>query len=283
MDSRLEVKLIDINLIKPNPWNCNAMNSEEFRSLLIGMSKIGEENLPPILCRRDEDGTYEIIDGEHRYKAAKVLGWRRIPVIVVKVDKEDVKVQSLILNYSKGRIDPLKLFDLLYKEWEGGEGRLSTRQIAEKYGRIFDQSWVVKILSLRRLSPKVRKFLELQRELNGGRIPLSLKHLIAIAKVEDEELQLKLAKAAIETKISAEGLEKAIASRRFIKAIKEANRERKREECVGESYIKCTECGKTYLVNWKRRKVYELRNMPGFTKLIEIPFFSCTDGGNIVS
>ncbi len=271
MDRQPEVKLVDINLVKPNPWNCNVMSSEEFQSLLTGMSKIGEANLPPILCRKDEDGTYEIIDGEHRYKAAKILGWKRIPIIIVKVSREEVKVQSLILNYSKGRIDPLKLFDLLYKEWEGGEGRLTTRQIAEKYGRVFDQSWVVKILSLRRLSPKVRKFLELQREVNGGRIPLSLKHLIAIAKVEDEELQFKLTKAAIETKISAEGLEKAIASRRFIKTIKESDRKRKRGESIGESYIKCTECGKTYLVNWKRHKIYELKNMPGFTKLVEVP------------
>ena len=48
-----------------------------------------------------------------------------MPVIVSNVSEEKGRVLCLSLNYIRGRIDPTKLFEILYKDWEGGEGKLT--------------------------------------------------------------------------------------------------------------------------------------------------------------
>lgn len=102
---------VALDRIVPNPWNTNQMDSSLFNKELSSLKKWGQ--VAPITVRtRGSD--YEIIDGEHRWKAARQLGWKEILVWDVgDMSDADAKQLSLVLNRLHGVDDPLRLRDLL--------------------------------------------------------------------------------------------------------------------------------------------------------------------------
>ena len=81
---RVNIEYVDIDLIRPNPWNPkdSERSIKEFNSIKASIKKYG---LNDVILVRDGNqdgklGFYEIIDGEHRYKAAKEQGYKRIKI-----------------------------------------------------------------------------------------------------------------------------------------------------------------------------------------------------------
>lgn len=67
----------------------------------------------PITCR-SVDGTMEIIDGEHRWRAATEMGLATVPVVDLGVVADDVAMQlTVVLNETRGTVDPRRLGVLL--------------------------------------------------------------------------------------------------------------------------------------------------------------------------
>ena len=121
----LEVSLLKINKVEPNPWNPNVQNEQQFNAEIESISNNGF--LAPILVRAIDDH-YQIIDGEHRLKALKEIiekkieGKRnvpdlvklgQIPAIVIDVDDANAKKLTIIMNETRGRADFAKLGALL--------------------------------------------------------------------------------------------------------------------------------------------------------------------------
>lgn len=70
----------------------------------------------PITCTAD----YVIIDGEHRWKAARDLGYAKVPVTVIDGLTDDgYRKLTVVLNELRGQADPTKLSDLLSNLLEG--------------------------------------------------------------------------------------------------------------------------------------------------------------------
>ena len=121
----LEVSLLAIDKVEPNPWNPNVQNEQQFKAEIESISNNGF--LAPILVRAVDD-QYQIIDGEHRLKALKEIieqkieGKRnvpdlvklgQIPAIVIDVDDANAKKLTIIMNETRGRADFAKLGALL--------------------------------------------------------------------------------------------------------------------------------------------------------------------------
>lgn len=121
----LEVSLLDIDNIQPNPWNPNVQNEQQFKAEVESITHNGF--LAPILVRAFDDH-YQIIDGEHRLKALKeiiekkiegkrnvpdLVKSRQIPSIVIDVDDANAKKLTIIMNETRGRADFAKLGALL--------------------------------------------------------------------------------------------------------------------------------------------------------------------------
>ena len=77
---------VDPKSITPNPWNKNRMGDLYFAALKANLANPQIGFTIPVLLRPNPDKKsevpYMIIDGEHRYKAAKELGYDEIPAIV---------------------------------------------------------------------------------------------------------------------------------------------------------------------------------------------------------
>ena len=128
---------VDIDRMAPNPWNPNAMDPEMYGKAIESIHEFGF--VDPVTVRteiREKAGGwgagiyYQIIDGEHRWKAAqehgncvrakKGGGWERhgglktLPVTNLGVVTDEVAQQlTIVLNETRGTFDPKKMGALL--------------------------------------------------------------------------------------------------------------------------------------------------------------------------
>ena len=108
-----EKKKVDIKLVRPNPWNPNTMSKEMFEKAKHSLKELGM--LGSILVR-EVCGIYEILDGEHRWKAAKELEYTEITVESLgEIDDQKAKVLTVMLNNLKGK-DDLEKRAAIFKE-----------------------------------------------------------------------------------------------------------------------------------------------------------------------
>lgn len=85
--------------------------------------------LEPLIVRQAEPGTYEIIAGERRYRAAQQAGLVEVPVIVRQMDDREVRFAMLAENLQRQDLDPRdeqRFFQTLQTEYN-----LSIRDIAK--------------------------------------------------------------------------------------------------------------------------------------------------------
>ena len=121
MPGRLED--LPIDSLVPNPWNPNEQDPETFDMLVRRMRQIGV--IAPVQVVALKDGTYQIIGGEHRWKAAKAIGYATIPAIILtdaRFESEDLrKLVTMQLNMIGGKLNPekfLKMYSDLSKRYD---------------------------------------------------------------------------------------------------------------------------------------------------------------------
>lgn len=108
--SEIEFSWIDPAELFPNSYNPNVLDDDLFAKAVASIQTYGF--VDPVTARIVE-GRYEIIDGEHRVRAAMELGLVSIPVIRIEVDDDTARQLTLVLNELHGRPDPAKLQRLL--------------------------------------------------------------------------------------------------------------------------------------------------------------------------
>jgi len=128
---------VTLDQIRLNTYNPNSMDEETFNALLKDMKGGGSEAVDPILLRpleetgADAEAAYEVVDGEHRTRVARLLGWTEIRARVQNLSLEEAMVVNYRKNRERGNLDPVKE-GRLYKWWSDERG-LTIRQIGEKF------------------------------------------------------------------------------------------------------------------------------------------------------
>lgn len=112
----MEIQEIAVSDIEANSWNANEMDEATFDRLVTELQEVGY--IDPIQVVRLDTGKFRILGGEHRWTAAKVLGWEKIKCVVLsgaKWEEEDLqKFVTVRLNMLHGGTNPdkfLKLYD----------------------------------------------------------------------------------------------------------------------------------------------------------------------------
>lgn len=115
MNNRVTVSMIPVGEIFANPWNPNEQSDFIFAKERESIRTHGF--IDPILVRqirRDEQEIYEIIDGEHRWRAAKEEGYTQIPANNLGVVTDEVAKQlTMITNDTRGQANSQKQSALL--------------------------------------------------------------------------------------------------------------------------------------------------------------------------
>lgn len=86
--------------LEPNPWNPNRQSEQDFELLLRSMEEDGFTQ--PVVALREGK---VIVDGEHRWRAARHLGLDEIPVVYTDMTEEQARIATLRHNRARGSED----------------------------------------------------------------------------------------------------------------------------------------------------------------------------------
>lgn len=170
---------IALDLIHPNPNQPRReFDEESLAELADSIRAIGI--IQPITLRGLDDGTYEIIAGERRWRASRLAGLERIPAYVRTADDENVMEMALIENIQREDLNAVEIA-LAYQHLLEQYG-LTQDRLSERVGK--KRSTVTNYLRLLKLPASIQLALQ-NRELDMG-------HARALLSLENPALQLKV-------------------------------------------------------------------------------------------
>lgn len=103
---------VPIERLEPNPWNSNHVSPENEKKLDASLKRFGL--FKPVLVRELPNSRLQIIGGEHRWSAAKRLGYTTVPIINLgRITDHRAKEIGLADNGRYGEDDTLQLGALL--------------------------------------------------------------------------------------------------------------------------------------------------------------------------
>ena len=120
---------IAINKIKANPNQPRReFDPEALQELADSIKEIGI--IQPITLRQMEDGTYQIIAGERRFRASQLAGLTALPAYIRTADDENVMEMALIENIQREDLNAMEIalaYQHLLDEYDLTQERLSER------------------------------------------------------------------------------------------------------------------------------------------------------------
>ena len=189
----IEINKIVNNASQPR----HDFNEEDLRELGASIEQHGI--LQPLLVRPIEGGKYEIIAGERRWRAAKIAGLKKVPVIVKDLtDKESFEL-AIIENVQRNDLNPIEEAEAYQRLIE--EFGLTQIEVADRVGK--DRVTISNAIRLLRLPKEILALIQ-----DGS---LSTGHAKAILAVKEPNVQKNLAKKVINESLSVRKLEDIVA------------------------------------------------------------------------
>ena len=193
IDLGSEPSEVDLESIVPGPMQPRTHFDEaSLQSLADSIRSHGI--VQPLLVRRRGDG-FELIAGERRWRAAKLAGVTRVPIVVKEVPDESLLEIALIENIQRENLNPIEEAQA-YKKLIESVG-LTQEALASRVGR--DRSYITNYLRLLRLPD------DLQQLVIEGR--LSTGHARTLLALSHADLQRRLARQIIANGLSVRATE----------------------------------------------------------------------------
>ncbi len=189
---------IAVDKIIPNPNQPRtAFDDESLNELAKSIQQVGL--IQPLLVRKSDDGTYELVAGERRLRAVKLLGFIKVPCIVqTDLDTEDSALMALIENLQRENLhymEEAQCYAALIENYS-----LTQEQLAVRLGK--SQSGIANKLRLLKLSQTVTTALA----ENG----LTERHAREVLRLGSEEAQLKMVQTVKDKNLSVKETEKLV-------------------------------------------------------------------------
>jgi ParB family chromosome partitioning protein len=195
------VRVVPIERIEPNPQNPRmAFNEDALEEMAASIREHGV--LQPVLVRPLDDGRFQLIAGERRWRASKIAGQDTIPAIVEDIDDDTALEIAIIENLQREDISPLdeaSMFDSMIREHG-----YSIRKLAQKVGK--DKGYLENRLRLADAPPEIRELVSLRKD--------TLSHAYELMKVQDPRKRRKLADQVARNELSLVKLRERIEGRR---------------------------------------------------------------------
>lgn len=171
---------VDLDLLEPNREQPRRI-MDDARLDELAQSIRGSGVIQPIVVRPRDGGTYEIVAGERRWRAAQRAGLLKVPVVVRNVPDAKRLEMALIENVQREDLSPIEEARA-YKRL-ADELRLTQEEIAQAVGK--DRATVANYQRLLALPPEV------QSDVSSG--ALSMGHARALLGLPDAAAQRRAA------------------------------------------------------------------------------------------
>ena len=161
---------IEIEKIFANPNQPRRdFNEEALQELADSIKELGV--IQPITLRKMDDGSYQIIAGERRFRASQIAGKTTIPAYILKADDEDTMEMALIENIQREDLNPLEIA-LAYQQLIE-QHNLSQEQLSKRVGK--GRATIANFLRLLKLPATIQVALKEKRiDMGHAKALLSL-------------------------------------------------------------------------------------------------------------
>ncbi len=190
--------LVSITEVEPNRQQPRReFNEDSLMELAESIKQHGV--LQPLLVQKRE-GYYEIIAGERRWRASKLAGVKKIPVIIKDYSEQEIVEIALIENIQREDLNPIEeamAYKRLLQEFN-----LKQDEVAEKVSK--SRVTITNSMRLLKLADEVQQMI-IDEMITSG-------HARALLSIEDKEKQIEIANKIFEEKLSVRETERLVKS-----------------------------------------------------------------------
>lgn len=187
---------VDIDKVEPNKQQPRKHFDED--SLLELSESIKQHGILTPLLVQDRDTYYEIIGGERRWRAARMAGLKKVPVIIKHLTEQEFVEISLIDNIQREQLNPIEealAFKRLIVEFN-----LKQDEVAERVSK--SRATVTNAMRLLKLDPRVQEMI-IDDKISTG-------HARAMLAITDFDKQYEFAEKAFDQKLSVRDVEREV-------------------------------------------------------------------------
>jgi ParB family chromosome partitioning protein len=167
---------LDIDAIEINPFQPRTnFNEDTLQELAKSIKELGV--IQPITVRKLEFNTYQLISGERRLRASKLIGLKSIPAYIRLANDNESLVMALVENIQRHDLDPIEVAISYQRLIE--EINLTQEELSERVGK--KRSTITNYLRLLKLDPII------QTGMRDGFI--SMGHGRALINIENQDVQ----------------------------------------------------------------------------------------------
>ena len=185
----LEIDAIEINPFQPR----SNFNEESLKELATSIKELGV--IQPITVRKLDFNKYQLISGERRLRASKLVGLTTVPAYIRIANDNESLVMALVENIQRHDLDPIEIA-LSYQRLID-EIQLTQEQMSERVGK--KRSTIANYLRLLKLDPII------QTGIRDGFI--SMGHGRAIINIENQDIQADIYQKIVSQNLSVRDTE----------------------------------------------------------------------------
>lgn len=185
----LELSTIEVNPFQPR----TSFNEETLRELASSIRELGV--IQPITVRKLAFDKYQLVSGERRFRASKLIGLETIPAYIRIANDQESLEMALVENIQRQDLDPIEIALSYQRLIE--EINVTQEVLSERVGK--NRSTIANYLRLLKLDPII------QTGMRDGFI--SMGHGRALINIEDPGDQLDIYEKIIREKLSVRDTE----------------------------------------------------------------------------
>jgi ParB family chromosome partitioning protein len=197
----IELDTIDVNPFQPR----TNFNDDSLRELAGSIRELGV--IQPITVRKLEGNKFQLVSGERRYRASKLIDLKTIPAYIRIAKDQEMLEMALVENIQRKDLDPIEIA-LSYKQLID-EIKLTQEQLSIRVGK--NRSTVTNFLRLLKLDPII------QTGIRDGFI--SMGHGRTLINIYEQDRQLEIYQKIIKEKLSVRQTEQLVKNFREGKSI----------------------------------------------------------------
>ena len=180
---------IEVGKIRPNEHQPRKIFKDEaLKELSASIKEKGV--LQPVIVSRVGDGTFRLIAGERRWRAATLAGLKKIPALIKDVSPQDAIEIALIENIQREELNPIETadaFQSLLREYA-----MTQEELSQRVGK--DRATIANYLRILKLPDEIKAF------INSN--SLSMGHAKALLVLESKQKQVAVAKDVVKRGLS---------------------------------------------------------------------------------
>ena len=188
----IQINKIEINKDQPR----KSFNEEKIKELSLSIKQHGI--IQPITVRRIDNDKFQLISGERRFRASKLIGNKTIPAFIRDTDDKNLLELALIENIQRENLNSIEIA-ISYKKLID-ELKINQEKLGARVGK--DRTTINNYLRLLKLPPTI------QKGLKDNKIQMG--HAGSLIAIETSELQLKIYQLILVNKLSVRKTEELV-------------------------------------------------------------------------